>query len=208
MSRDEDDLTFVETTQADDVIEGRSPRLPERWTVRPWWLGVLALAVLAAGIGIGYALGRNTSKAAPATTHPSLPPPAGVVLADLPQLTTTGRVCSAQLPGTHRLKLGIQVQNSGGAPLQISHAEGVFPLGYLRMVSAAVGQCDDAGAPVGGNWVRAGATAWLRLTVEVLVPCPAPAPVQFQVDYTGGIPPASVTLTGFPDLGSVRYSGC
>jgi hypothetical protein len=76
------------------------------------------------------------------------------------------------------------------------------------MVSAAVGRCADPGAPVGGNWVVAGGTAWLRLTVDVQVPCPAPAPVQFQVDYTGGIPPASVTLTGFTDLGSVTYSGC
>lgn len=213
MSPDDGDLTFVETTP-DDVIEGRSPRPPTRWTMRPWWLAGLALAVLAAGIGIGYALGRHTSTAAPTTTAAPatptpMPAPAGSVLAELPQLTTTGSVCSVQPPGTHRLRLGIQVQNSGGASLQITHVQGVFPLGELRMVDAAVGRCDDPGVPVGGNWVAAGGTAWLRLTVDVLEGCPRPLPVQFQIGYTAvNGPPASVRLSGFPDLSSVRYSGC
>jgi hypothetical protein len=202
MSDNEGDLTFVETTHADDLIKGRSPRPPARWTLRPWWLAVLTLAALAAGIGIGYALGRHTSKPVSAST------PAGSALAELPQLTTTGSICSVQPPHSRQLTLGIQVQNSGGAPLQISDVQGVFPLGGLRMVAAAVGHCDYPGVPVGGNWVAAGGTAWLRLTVDVLVRCPAPAPVRFRVDYTGSGAPASVTLAGFPDLGTVPYSGC
>jgi len=205
MSPDEGDLTFVETTPTDDVIEGHSRRPPKRWTMRPWWLGALVLAVLAAGIGIGYALGRHTPQAAPAT---STPIPAGSLLGEVPQLSATTRVCSVQPTGKHQLQLGIQVQNGGGAPLQLTDVQGVFPTGELRMVAAAVGQCNVAGVPVAGHWVTAGATAWLRLTVDVHMRCPAPDPVQFQVDYIGGGPPASVTLPGFPDLGNVRYSGC
>jgi hypothetical protein len=205
LSADEGDITFVETTPADDLINGRSPRSPRHWTVRPWWLAALVLAVLAAGICVGYVFGRHTSKAASGAPTPT---PAGSVLAELPQLQNTGSVCSVQPPRTRRLTLGLQVLNSGGAPLQIIDVQGVFPIGGLRMAAAAIGHCNDPGVPVGGNWVAAGGTAWLRVTVDVLMGCPAPAPVQFRVEYTGGGAPTSVTLAAFPDLGSVTYSGC
>ncbi|HEY3090026.1 MAG TPA: hypothetical protein VGJ59_18395 [Jatrophihabitantaceae bacterium] len=205
LSADEGDITFVETTPADDLINGRSPRSPTHWTVRPWWLAALVLAVLAAGICVGYVFGRHASKAASGAPTPT---PAGSVLAELPQLQNTGSVCSVQPPRTRRLTLGLQVLNSGGAPLQIIDVQGVFPIGGLRMAAAAIGHCNDPGVPVGGNWVAAGGTAWLRVTVDVLMGCPAPAPVQFRVEYTGGGAPTSVTLAAFPDLGSVTYSGC
>jgi hypothetical protein len=207
VSADEGDITFVETTPADDLIKGPSPRPPTHWTVRPWWLAALVLAVLAAGICVGYVFGRHTSKAASVAPTPT-PTPAGSALAELPQLITTGSVCSAQPPRTRQLTLGLQVQNSGGAPLQIIDVQGVFPIGGLRMAAAAVGHCNDPGAPVAGNWIAAGSTAWLRVTVDVLMGCPAPAPVQFRVEYTGGGAPTSVTLAAFPDLGNVTYSGC
>jgi hypothetical protein len=207
VSADEGDITFVETTPADDLIKGPSPRPPTHWTVRPWWLAALVLAVLAAGICVGYVFGRHTSKAASVAPTPT-PTPAGSALAELPQLNTTGSVCSAQPPRTRQLTLGLQVQNSGGAPLQIIDVQGVFPIGGLRMAAAAVGHCNDPGAPVAGNWIAAGSTAWLRVTVDVLMGCPAPAPVQFRVEYTGGGAPTSVTLAAFPDLGNVTYSGC
>jgi hypothetical protein len=203
LSADEGDITFVETTPADDLIRGRSPRPPTHWTVRPWWLAALVLAVLAAGICVGYVFGRHSSEAASGA-----PTPAGSVLAELPQLQNTGSVCSVQPPHTRRLTLGLQVLNSGGAPLQIIDVQGVFPIGGLRMAAAAIGHCNDLGLPVGGNWVAAGGTAWLRVTVDVLMGCPAPAPVQFRVEYTGGGAPTSVTLAAFPDLANVTYSGC
>jgi hypothetical protein len=205
MSADGGEITFVETTPADDLIKGRSPRPPTRWTVRPWWLAALVLAVLAAGICVGYVFGRHTSEAASGAPSPT---PAGSARAEPPQLTTTGSVCSTQPPRTRQLTLGLQVQNSGGAPLQIIDVQGVFPIGGLRMAAAAVGHCNDPGIPVGGNWVAAGSTAWLRVTVDVLVDCPGPAPVQFRVEYTGGGASTSVTLAAFPDLGNVGYSGC
>jgi hypothetical protein len=205
LSADEGDITFVETTPADDLIRGRSPRPPTHWTVRPWWLAALVLAVLAAGICVGYVFGRHSSEAASGAPTPT---PAGSVLAELPQLQNTGSVCSVQPPHTRRLTLGLQVLNSGGAPLQIIDVQGVFPIGGLRMAAAAIGHCNGLGVPVGGNWVAAGGTAWLRVTVDVLMGCPAPAPVQFRVEYTGGGAPTSVTLAAFPDLANVTYSGC
>jgi hypothetical protein len=205
MSANDDDLTFIETTAPDDIIEGRSPRPPTHFAVRPWWLVLLVLAVLAAGIGIGYALGRHTSKTAAAAPTAT---PAGVVLAELPKLGTTGATCSVQPRGTERLMLGVQVQNGATLPIQFHDVRGVFPMGGMRMVDAAAGRCSAPGVPVLDDWLAPGGTAWLRITVDVLVRCPAPLPVHYQVDYAVNGAQASVTLAAFPDLGSVPYSGC
>jgi hypothetical protein len=207
MRSDEGDLTFVETTPADDVIEGRAPLPPVRWARGRPWLAVIVLAVLAAGIGIGYTLGRHTSKAASGEPAPA-PAPAGSVLTELPRLHTTGSVCSAQPSGANQLMLGVEVQNSGTAPIELRAVRGSFPLGLLRTDSAAVGACDNPGIPVLGSWVAAGASTWLRLTVDVLAHCPTWAPVEFQVDYKVNGALTSMSLAGFPDLGGVAYSGC
>jgi hypothetical protein len=212
MNEDEVELTFVETTPADDVIPGRSPRPPTRWTMRPWWLVVLVAAMLAAGIGIGYAVGRHTSKpaTAPESSSPaeSTPTPAGSVLTELPRLNTTGSVCSVQPPGTRQLMLGIEVQNGDTMPIQFHYVRGVFPMGGLRTVDAAVGHCSVPGVPVPDYWLAPGGTTWLRITVDVLVGCPQPLPVHYQVDYAVDGSPSSVTLPSFPDLANVHYSGC
>jgi hypothetical protein len=206
MTADERGLTFVETTPADDVIGGRTPRRPAaQWLRGRLWLAVIVLAVLAAGIGIGYALGRHSFKAASGAPTPA---PTGSVLTELPRLHTTGSVCSTQLAGTRQLMLGVEVQNSGLVPIQLRAVRGSFPLGLLRMQDAAVGDCDNPGIPVLGSWVGAGASTWLRLTVDVLAHCPTWAPVEFQVDYTVNGALASLSLAGFPDLGGVAYSGC
>jgi hypothetical protein len=189
MSADDGDLRFVETTPPDDVITGRSPRPPTRWTERSWWLALLVVAVLAAGIGIGYVLGRHTSKSAspapaptsapapaPAGSAPaaggSAPAPAGSVLSELPKLGTTGSVCSAQPRGTRRLVLGAQVVNGETAAIQFHYVRGIFPLGGLRMVDGAIGRCNDPGVPVPDSWLAPGATTWLRMTVDVQGGCP------------------------------------
>jgi hypothetical protein len=228
MSADDGDLRFVETTPPDDVITGGSSPRAARWMERSWWLALLVVAVLAAGIGIGYVLGRHTSKraagapaptsapapagSAPAGSAPvpggSAPAPAGSVLSELPKLGMTGSVCSAQPPGTRRLVLGAQVVNGDTAAIQFHYVRGVFPLGGLRMVDGAIGRCNDPGVPVPDSWLAPGATTWLRMTVDVQEGCPAPLPVHFQVDYSVNGAPASVTLAAFPDLGSVTYSGC
>lgn len=205
MSADDGDITFVETTPTDDIIEGRVARPPKRVALHSWWLAVIVLAVLAAGIGIGYALGRHTSKGASGAPTPA---PAGSLFTELPRLHTTGSICSAQPPGTTQLMLGIDVQNSGSVPIQLRAVRGSFPLGLLRMDDAAVGQCGNPGVPVPGTWVAAGTSTWLRLTVDVLVHCPMWVPVEFQVDYTVNGAPASTSLAGFPDLHGVAYSGC
>jgi hypothetical protein len=206
-AHDEGEITFVETTAAEDVIAGPSPRPPRRWALRPWWLAVLVLAVLAAGVCIGYALGRHTSKAASGTPTPT-PAPAGSVLTELPRLSTTDSTCSLQPPGTRRLMLGAQVQNGDTMPIQFHYMRAIFPMGGMRMVDAAVGHCRAPGVPIPDNWLAPGATTWLRVTVDVLVRCRMAYPVHFQVDYGVNGAPASVTLAAFPDLGSVTYSRC
>jgi len=206
MTVDDGDLTFVETTPADDVIEGRAPRRPPgRWLRGRLWPVVVVLVVLAAGIAIGYALGRHSRTAAAVAPTPA---PTGSVLTELPRLHTTGSVCSTQLGGTRQLMLGVEVQNSGRVPIQLRAVRGSFPLGLLRMDDAAVGDCDNPGIPVLGSWVGAGASTWLRLTVDVLAHCPTWAPVEFQVDYVINGAVTSMSLAGFPDLGGVAYSGC
>lgn len=213
MNEDEVELTFVETTPADDVIQGRSPRPPTRWTMRPWWLVVLVVAVLGAGIGIGYALGRHTSKpaTAPESSIPAAatPTPAGSVLTELPQLNLTGNVCYGQPASSSRLMLGVEIVNDASQPITISSVHGVFPLGGLRQLNATRGQCDETSVrPVVGDVLAPQATEWITLTVGVLTRCPQPLPVWFRVAYLRGGRPDAVTLHAFADLGSVPYSGC
>lgn len=213
MSGDDGHLRFVETTSPDDVITAPPPRPPARWTVGSWWLALLVVALLAAGIGIGYVLGRHTSNAAsgaPPPTRTATPAaaPAGSVLSELPKLGMTGAGCSAQPQGRQRLILGAQVQNGDTTAIQFHYVRGIFPLSGLRMVDGAIGRCNEPGVPVPDSWLAPGTTTWLRITVDVQVRCPTPLPVHFQVDYAVNGAPASVTLAAFPDLGNVTYSGC
>lgn len=207
----ESELRFIETTSADDLIEGRSPRPPARWGMRPWWLALLAVVVLVAGIGIGYALGRHTSKpaAAPAPPSPGRPTPAPSLLGGLSSLNSTGDVCYGQPASSRRLMLGVEIVNDGSRPITISSAHGAFPLGGLREVNVTSGQCDETSVrSVVGDGLPPHATEWITVTVDVLRSCPQPLPVWFRVEYLSNGAPDAVTLRAFADLGSVPYSGC
>jgi hypothetical protein len=198
----DEDVEFVEMTPADDVIKARSPRPPARWTVRPWWLAALLVAVLVAGIGIGYAVGRHTSKVARPTA--SVP-----IVAEVSVVNSTGNVCYGQPASSTRLMLGVEIVNDASRPITIGDVHGVFPRGGLREVSATSGECDETSVrPVAGSVLRPRTTEWVTVTVEVLKRCPRPLPAQFQVDYAIGGASESVTLRAFADLGGVSYSGC
>jgi len=222
MTDDEPELTFVETTPAGatadpdggDVIPGRSPRPPVRWSLQPSWLIGLLAIVLAAGIGIGYLLGGHgrtrTVAAPPRSPEQSASLPAGSVLAELPQLSTTSNTCFGLLASTGRpVMVGIEIVNSGSQPVVLRGVHGVFPLQGLRQVDSQVGQCDNNSTEgVADHRIEPSATAWISLTLGVLVRCPGPLPVLFRVDYTVDGAPSTQTLSGFPDLGNVPYPGC
>ncbi|HZE50576.1 MAG TPA: hypothetical protein VE074_13495, partial [Jatrophihabitantaceae bacterium] len=217
MTDDEPELRFVETTTAaatadpdsGDVIPGRSPRPPVRWSLRPSWLVGLLAIVLAAGIGIGYLVGGHretrTVAAPPSSPEQSASLPAGPALAELPQLRTTGNTCYGTL-ADRQLMVGIEIVNDGLQPVVLRDVQGTFPLNGLRQVDSQVGQCDNnSNERVAGHRIEPSATAWITLTVVVLVPCPGPLPVMFHVatDGVSGI----TTFPGFPDLGDVPYPG-
>jgi len=220
MTDDEPELRFVETTTAaatadpdgGDVIPGRSPRPPVRWSLRPSWLVGLLAVVLAGGISIGYLVGGHgetrTVLAPPGTAERSISEslPAGSALAELPQLRTTGNTCYGTL-ADRQLMVGIEIVNDGLQPVDLRDVQGTFPLNGLRQVDSQVGQCDNnSNERVAGHRIEPSATVWITLTVDVLVPCPGPLPVMFQVatDGVSGI----TTFPGFPDLGDVPYPGC
>jgi hypothetical protein len=90
------------------------------------------------------------------------------------------------------------------APLHGLRPPGIRPLrtrigacGQINRQSAA----DTAALP-------AGATTWLTVTVQVLVPCPAVYPVRFVIGYGHGAAAGTQTVPGFADLGYVPYTGC
>jgi len=205
------DVHIVETTPTGeahgDVITGRTPRPPTRWSLRPSWLAAMLAVALAAGIGIGYLIGRPDHHRPAAA--PTTPLPAGSALAEVPQLTTPGDLCYGALPG-RKLMLGTRVVNSTPRPLVLTGLRGVFPLGGFQMVGSQVGQCDNnATEAVDGHRVEPSAEVWVTLIVDVTGnSCPGALPVQFALDYTIDGAPHSQVLPGFSDLGSVPFPGC
>jgi hypothetical protein len=227
---DESELHIVETTpvgadpntdpSADastDVIHGRPPRPPVRWSVRPTWLAGLLAVVLVGGIGIGYAVGRHGKRptaahpsATPTSAAPTRFPPAGSALAEVPQVLKTGTTCFGVAASSGQpLMVGVEITNGADRPLVITNVEGDFPLGGLRQLDSQIGQCDNnATEPVSGHRVEPTAIVWVSLTLDVQVRCPAPLPVAFRVDYTIDGVPGTETLRAFPDLGRVPYPAC
>ncbi|MCP2324468.1 hypothetical protein HDA40_002975 [Hamadaea flava] len=183
-------------TERVDVIDFGRPS-PRRRT------GVTAVVVLvvAVVIGVGYQLLDQPEKTSP-TPQPSTSSAAGG------PLETGGGRCWSQ--DGNRLQLGVQVRNPAGeAVLQGLQVD--LPLGGLRQISAAWGDCGEPSAQDATTELRVGpgATAWLSATFELLEKCPAPYPVRFIVAYLDGAGIARQDLIGsFPDLGGVPFPGC
>jgi hypothetical protein len=218
----------------DDVLEQGRDRWsapswrPGWWPSRglshglSWWpprisrpAAVVSVAALILGLGVGYLAGartsgRNPGPAASAHGRSSAQP----VSAGGPTLEQSGNQCSAQHGTT--LQLGVEISNLSGKPLTLGQVRVVLPLGGMRVTAVNWGSCGERPShtqdPPQNNatdrYLPPGASGWLTATAEVLVPCPKPYPVQFAVGYVQDGQYRRVLLPGFPDLGSVSYSGC
>jgi len=197
------------TDGPDDVIEhGDRGNRPAWW---PGWAGqrtvTLAAVTLVVGLTAGYLGGHlqgrapQPLRAAGATAAPSSPQNLA------PALGATGNRCAVQR-GTS-LQLGVEVANQSDQAVAVGGFRAVLPIGGLRARAVSVGTCGalPAGAPTSVT-LPAGATEWLTITFDVLVPCPQPYPVQFVVSYTAAGKMTTAQLDEFPDLGQVAYNKC
>jgi hypothetical protein len=216
---------------AADVVEQGGRRIfPSlNWPSMNWrpprGAAILLTVGLIIGLAAGYAAGyrqapRNATvpPTASASPAPSVPAPAplqtvvngaaitGTVLTGGLALTQDTGTCSVQ--SGRELQLGVQIANGSTEPIGLGGFRTVLPLSGLKVVSQQWAPCGVIGAVQVPATLAPGDSAWLSVTVQVLVACPAPIPVQFVVGYTYAGGAATVNLPGFPDLGNVPYTGC
>jgi hypothetical protein len=199
----------------EDIIEQGRERGP-RFTFPDWRpsraAGILAVVALVVGFAVGYAAGKQQGSDAPATPRPAASPTDPPPLASPfygPALTEETGTCSTQVG--QDLELGVPITNTSSGPVLLHSAKPELAgLKLLKVLSWRWGPCgyDDGGATPDGVVLEPGETIWLTATVKPLVTCPTPAPVQFLITYSANRQDFSYTLPGFPDLGSVPYSGC
>lgn len=214
---------------AADVVEQGGRRIfPSlNWPSMNWrsprGAAILLAVGLIIGLAAGYAAGyrqapRNATATPTASASPAPPAPAplqtvvngaaitGAVLTSGQALTQDTGTCSVQ--SGRELQLGVQVANGSTEPIGLGRIRTVLPLSGLKVVSQQWAPCGVIGAVQVPATLGPGDSAWLSVTVQVLVACPAPIPVQFTAGYTYAGGAATVTLPGFPDLGDVPYTGC
>jgi hypothetical protein len=192
-----------------DVIEmsGHLPRWP-RGTARGRAISI-ALAVLAAGLLLGFAGGhlqaRSNGRPARAATSAATVFPVGGTA-----IIMTGNRCAVQLG--HALQLGVEVVNRSDGTVALRQIEPVLPLGGLKAVASRWGTCGAlpglGSGPGQATALGPGATIWLTVTFDVMVGCPQPLPVQFKISYAQAGRLVTAELPGFPDLGQVQYDNC
>src|SRR5262245_16933942 len=195
----------IDLDHAMDTIETGWPGPSWLRSLRVRVAGLVAVALVVGGLG-GYYLGRQgTVATSPTGTFPTdrlLVPGGGQ------PPTTTGSRCSVQ-DGT-TLELGLEILNLSTSSVTLLGAEAVLPMAGLRPLGAVWGTCGQpGGVDVATQFpLPPGATTWLRMTFEVLVPCPAPYPVQVNLTYEKSGTPAITYLGGCSDLGDIPYTGC
>ena len=175
-------------------------------------LGVVGVvcAALVVGLVVGYLVGTQRPQRKTSATVPSgvSPTPRSLVSAGTQPPTLTGKRCSVQVGD--KLQLGVEVVNQSSVDTTLMRADVNLPLGGLRVAAVAWGSCGQL-APVDNadpHALPSGATTWLRMTFDVLVPCPGPIPVLFTVTYAQAGKVAVTDVGGFSDLGDVPYTGC
>jgi hypothetical protein len=218
----------ADESAADVVEQGGRRFLPSlNWPSMNWrsprGAAILLAAGLIIGLAAGYAAGyrqapRNATATPTASASPAPPAPAplqtvvngaaitGTVLTGGLALTQDTGTCSVQ--SGRELQLGVQIANGSTEPIGLGGFRTVLPLSGLKVVSQQWAPCGVIGAVQVPATLAPGDSAWLSVTVQVLVACPAPIPVQFAVGYTYPGGAATVNLPGFPDLGDVPYTGC
>jgi hypothetical protein len=175
----------------------------------------LAAAALVIGLAVGYAVGHQQPRATTVAPTPSLSvsvgspaPGESFTFATSTALTQDLGACSAQ--SGHQIELGVELSNQSAKPLTLMTAQAVLPASGLKQVAqhwTTCGALPDTFIPSDVILLPGGST-WLTITLQVSVSCPAAYPVQLSVRYEITGQPQTVSLPGFPDLGSVPYSGC
>jgi hypothetical protein len=175
-------------------------------------LGVVGLACVAlvAGLIAGYLVGTQRAHQKTSATVPTQeePTPLSLVSAGTQPPTATRNRCAVQLG--NQLQLGVELVNQSSVGTTLMRADVNLPLGGLRMTESAWGSCGQLAAvdDTDPHALPSGATAWLRMTFDVLTPCPGPLPVLFAVTYAQAGKVAISNVGGFSDLGEVPYTGC
>lgn len=190
----------------DDLIELGGHLTLWPWRGRRGTAVGLALAVLVAGLLLGFWAGRLT---APHQARPVRTPKPTATFGPLASgIVFTGNRCAVQHGRT--LQLGIEVANQSGSAVSVQWIKSVLPGHGLRQIGSEVGTCGSVPVPGGApvTSIVPGATAWLTATFAVEIKCPAPLPVLFVVDYASSAKSSAQYYQGFPDLAPVAYSGC
>lgn len=174
-------------------------------------LGVVGLvcATLVVGLIVGYLVGtqRAQPKTSAAVPTGAAATPRSLVSGAQPP-TPTFKRCSVQLGD--KLQLGVEVVNQSSVGTTLMRADVDLPLGGLRVAAFAWSSCGQLAAvdDTDPHALPSGATAWLRMTFDVLTPCPGPLPVLFTLTYAQAGNLAVTNVGGFNDLGDVPYTGC
>jgi hypothetical protein len=188
------------------AVERGTKRLRPHAGVAGLVLPVIVAAVIVAAAG-GYVAGSHRTGAADHAAAPGGPSPAGTAVpAGAEPIAATGKRCSAQYGD--RLQFGVEIVNRSATAATLHQVQAVLPLAGLRPTASAWSACGQLSpTPTGRDYpLPAGATAWLAITFDVLVPCPDPLPVLFTLSYTQAARPGVADLPGFPDLGDVPYA--
>lgn len=190
-----------------DVIELGSAGAA--WQRRRSGVVGLVCVALVLGLIVGYLLGtqRAQRKASAAVPTGATPTPRSLASGAQPPSPTFKR-CSVQLGD--KLQLGVELVNQSSVGTSLMRADVDLPLGGLRVDAVAWSSCGQLAAvdDADPHALPPGATAWLRMTFDVLMPCPAPLPVLFTVTYAQAGKVDVSNVGGFNDLGDVPYTGC
>jgi hypothetical protein len=194
-------LPFAETRPLQRLRTRLAPRSAGRVAI------AAALISLALGLIIGFVAGHLTAH--PASKRHSTASRSVVIW---PQFLTTvisatGARCAVQVGRT--LQLGIELINESRSQITLGRISATFPISGLRAISGSIGACGALPGLVQPYIpMPPASTEWIVVTVAVHVACPQAYPVWFKVAYSAGGKNSEVVITGFPDLGQVRYDHC
>jgi hypothetical protein len=191
-----------------DVIEmgGRPGLWP--WRGRRGTTADVALAALAVGLLLGFAGGHLAAVSAEGKPPRAAPSALGAAsLGGSTAIAATGSRCAVQRGST--LQLGIEIVNQSASAVALRQVRSVLPLGGMHAIASGWDTCGSLPEPGQDHTsLDPGATGWVTMTFDVLVPCPGALPVQFNVSYRQSGRQATAALDSFPDLGQVQYTGC
>jgi hypothetical protein len=184
---DDDRPTDLEVRAATSGVQPRDPAIdiiemgssPETAWPRRRRLGVAGpiVAALVIGAVAGYLFGTQRAEPRTGTVSPAEAATTGsaVVTVGGQALKGTGNRCSVQLGD--QLQLGVEIVNQSATTATLLQADPYLPLGGLR-ATTAWGGCGQLSATDGQRTysLPAGATTLLRMTFDVLTPCPGAFP--------------------------------